>query len=210
LLSYLAARLDFRQPLRTPEIAKQLDRRRPISRVMIVCERVDQHALFRHLIAKIDSAAQFGRAVNSSFVPYHSLFFDCFAIAKPAYVGQKLDYYLFFDSKLFIVIGWSLPSLGEAHTRKQFDCESQPSVIPLKPVLVMWSNRRDWYQWLFQEAREANRAKILGRAEINPCPRKCRIGHLSVRHCPLQRSPPTDDWAKPSKLKKSTAWFCAE
>jgi hypothetical protein len=62
---------------------------------MIVCERVDQHASFSDLIAKIDPATQFRGAINHRFIPGHGLLFNRPAIAQPACLTARVKWLLY-------------------------------------------------------------------------------------------------------------------
>ena len=77
-------RIERRETFALPDAPELFDCRWRVPGVMIVCERIYQHASSSDLIAEIDPAAQFGRTVDESSIPSHGLFFDCFAIAQPA------------------------------------------------------------------------------------------------------------------------------
>jgi hypothetical protein len=50
---------------------------------MVVRVRVDQHASFHDLVAKIDPTAEFHGAINNGLIPSHCLRFDLTPIAYP-------------------------------------------------------------------------------------------------------------------------------
>ena len=79
-------RIERRETFALPDAPELCDRRWRVAGKMVIGEGVDQNASFSDLVAKIDPAAQFCRAVNHSSIPGHGLLFNRFSITQPAYV----------------------------------------------------------------------------------------------------------------------------
>ena len=88
LLSHLQVRLDFRQRLSTPKLAKQVDRPWTEPRVVVIGKCQNHDAPLLDLLQKTDPLGKITLAINNHLVPSCRFFLDPFPVPQPPNVSE--------------------------------------------------------------------------------------------------------------------------